>query len=868
MKNRIKISYFSHAFMMLAFMGAVSACVNDDYVVDDVIKTKVSKEGLSISPAVTESTLVVATTREDAVDEDPLKEKFLNTLDVFVEKATKKTVEGKDVFTGDGNIMKQYHLPLNGGAKVQEAVNNFLANSWRQEGLEVDNYYNIYVATNNPKTKADVADVAALKALVHKEDITINTESNNITGRSGNIYKKYVASGASSSAAETGEKEFMMDGVIEGWTPDENTQSQVFKVDLKRAAAKFILNVNFAPEFLKELADDGLIVNWEGTDASGQSTKASPAWKFNNFAFGAPVFTPATTSGVEVHNSDDNFFSSYDVETEGEGEEQVVKNISFNIITYSYPNTWDAADYATKAPSLVLSIRYYKVGGTPSDYTQHYYRIPLVPQKNNDEQPVTSIDRNKCYVINATIATRGSETHEDEDEITDVYYEVTSWNNEGGEDQQTGDIEAIQNYYLQVSPKFYTLHGDADTELDIHFSRAKNTSVGFKLFTFPDIASAVEFSNNNHVNKTPVESGGVLGWYFSDDKHMITVSDGVTITNNNPGAAEAGKTEGTITVTSTALANRAIKYILLRVYLKDEEGHEKPGYYEDVLIRHFPTDNIQSDKGLWSSRTTNGWWRYANGTGNNAQGTKWDGNPNYNLQNVYNAKYFNNTVRGWGGNSWVNNTQLDNPYKYVIQISSTSEQYVMGRPVLDGNSQSDDHVVSPAFMIASQLGATSSKSPENNQIANMGRYAANHCATYMEVDVTDNGVEGETRWTGWRLPTREEVGVILKYQKAGYDTMEPVLTGRYYWTLEGAAVATGVNDQWANPETWYDDWSTRYQNSANDYKYGTYRGTDTWGYPNQSVQESSFIRCIRDLSAEEIEYLNKWNTIIEKFQAK
>lgn len=882
MKNRIKISYFSHAFMMLAFMGAVSACVNDDYVVEDVIKTKVSKEGLKISPTVSESSLVIANTRDGAI-EDPLKERFLNTLDVFVEKATKKTVEGKDVFTGDGNIMKQYHLPLpNGGANVQEAVNNFLANSWRQEGLEVDNYYNIYVATNNPKTKADVADVAALKALIHKEDITINTESNNITGRSGNIYKKYVASGASSSAAETGEKEFMMDGVIEGWTPDKTTQDQVFKVQLKRAAAKFILNVNFAPEFLKELADDGLIVNWEGTDASGQSTKASPAWKFNNFAFGAPVFTPATSvSGVEVHNSDDNFFSKYEVETEGEGEEQVVKNISFNIITYSYPNTWDAADYATKAPSLVLSIRYYKVDGTANDYTQHYYRIPLVPQKievedeegSISQSPVTSIDRNTQYVINATIATRGSETHEDEDEITNVYYEVTSWNNEGGEDQQTGDVVAIQNYYLQVSPKVYTLHGDDDTSIDIHFSRAKNTSVGYKLFTFPDIGDPVEFSNNNHVRKTPVESGGVLGWYFSDDKRMITVSDGVTITNNNPGVAEAGKTEGTITVTSTALPNRAIKYILLRVYLKEKEG-----YYEDVLIRHFPTDNIQSAEGLWSSRTTRNWWDASQLTGNwwtttnpGGRGIGRDGDA------LFSAKYFYVPQREAGyvrsanntGNStdhsWSSDTHLKNRYKYAIQISSTSDNFVIGRPVLDDYVQSKDHVVAPAFMIASQLGATQNRTPghydywynfvvSEEDIDAQAKISAAHCGSYKEVD-TDGTV-----WTGWRLPTREEVGVILRYQNAKFDTMDPVMTGSYYWTLEGAAVATGVISSMSSSETtWARDWNVRYSDTRYDYP----------GFDGDQVQSTTtFIRCIRDLSATEVENLNKWKTIIDKFQAK
>ena len=848
---------------MLAFMGAVSACVNDDYVVEDVIKTKVSKEGLKISPTVSESSLVIANTRDGAI-EDPLKERFLNTLDVFVEHITKGTP--------DGTIMKAYHLPYENGDNVQELVNNFLANSWRQQGLEMGEYYNVYVATNNPKTTSDVTNVAALKNLTYDEVTagvaTLTEDDNkNIASRSGNIYKKYVASQASASAAETSEKEFMMDGVIEGWTPDPDTEDQVFNVKLKRAAAKIVLNVNFAPEFLKELADDGLIVNWEGTDDSGQSAKASPAWKFNNFAFGAPVFTPAKTSGVEVHNSADNFFSKYEVETEGEGEEQVVKNISFNIITYTYPNAWLESDYATKAPSLVLSIRYYKVGGTASDYTQHYYRIPLVPQKIEGE-PVTSIDRNTQYVINATIATRGSETHEDEDTVEDIYYKVTSWNNEGGEDQESGDVKSIQHYYLQVNPKVYTLRGDGEQIVDIHFSRAKRTYVDYKLFTLP--TNAIDLSNDNPVTKNaydPDEQGAptnlVYGWYFSDDKKLVTSVDdmthmGVTITNNNPEAATAESTEGFIRVKSKALTNRAIKYILLRVYLKDETGNDKSGagYYEDVLIRHFPTDNIQSTQGKWSSKSISGWWVYNRAGNPGTSGTHND--------DIFSTKYYNDGSIYYYSDSyrrWREDAGLNNPYKYVIQISSTSDQYTMGRPVLNQNYQSNDSVVSPAFMIASQLGATVSNSAT-------AATAATHCRNYREVDVEVNGVEGETMWSNWRLPTRYEVGVILQYQKdEKINTIEPVLTGSFYWTLEGKAVATGVLEYGDTPEydVWARDWSTRYRDRSYDYP----GKRNNWGQYIDGVSDrGTFIRCIRDLSAKEIENLNKWNTIITKFQAK
>ena len=77
MKYRNKISYFSQAFMMLAFMGAVSACVQDDYAIDDVVNANASKEGLAVSPVVAESQVKTASTR--TASNDALKEKTLNS---------------------------------------------------------------------------------------------------------------------------------------------------------------------------------------------------------------------------------------------------------------------------------------------------------------------------------------------------------------------------------------------------------------------------------------------------------------------------------------------------------------------------------------------------------------------------------------------------------------------------------------------------------------------------------------------------------------------------------------------------------------------------------------------------------------------
>lgn len=835
------------AFAALAFIGTLSACVEED-VADNVWKPK--GEELVVLPAVSESPVQRVATR--AASEPTLKEKDLKTLDVFVQRQ------------GDNTFLKQYHLPL-ADQNIVESNLNWLADRWRKEGLVMGEKYNVYVAANNPKTNSEVADIDALKALTYSEVednvAVVNETSNNITwgtdGTSGNIYKLYAETPGDYRAL-TSEKQFMMDGVINNWTPNPSTLTQEFDVTLNRAAAKIVVNVNFDADFLKSLTKDK--EGKEKADKDKLFITGSPAWRFYNFAFGAPVFDPGTNfTPVEVHNSDFNIFHNQPFE----GDDK-----HFQIVTYTYPNKWAEANYATAAPSLVISVpfsQYKNIGddGRHTDdemtTTYNYFRIPIVAHTT------TSVDRNHIYVVNATLATRGSMSLEDEDVIEDVVYNVLPWNDESNSAVIKNEVQPIQHLYLKVNPKVYTLRGDGEQSVVINYLKAAGTSVKWQLYSFDTTTqtkgAAVEPTANN----------AVWGWYYDGNGNMKTSYSGmthmgVTISQSNEGTSGSS---GKITVTSTDLPNRAIKYMLLRVYL-----NEKQTLYEDVIIRHFPTDNIQSIPGLWSSKTSDNWWN-APTTNNWWTSTNVGGYGIGYDNSLFKAKYYYST-RGYirsatntnytNNHNWQNNTSLTNRNKYVIQISSTSDDYVLGRPFIT-NNQSQDHVVSPAFMIASQLGATQSKHPlrpGSNNNANSyyqrGIEAANHCGAYKEVD------EDGTVWTGWRLPTREEVGVILHYQNANFDTMDPVMTGSYYWTLEGAAVATGKNER---TDTWATNWSTMYSQTNNDYvnradddRYYSY---ELEGY---LYEHNTYIRCIRDMSASEIESLNGFEEIIDQYQNK
>jgi hypothetical protein len=163
----------------------------------------------------------------------------------------------------------------------------------------------------------------------------------------------------------------------------------------------------------------------------------------------------------------------------------------------------------------------------------------------------------------------------------------------------------------------------------------------------------------------------------------------------------------------------------------------------------------------------------------------WDYYGNYSTNTSYyeegSLDYFGylNTI-GTSLSGYTNN------HMYIVQIASTSDNYILGRPVIDETTHlSNDHVVSPAFMIASQLGGMSTVGGMN------AAKAAQHCSEYVEV-----ALDG-TRYTGWRLPTQEEVAVILDYQydENKSETMAEVLAAKYYYTLDGTQQKTPMKTE-------------------------------------------------------------------------
>lgn len=227
-------------------------------------------------------------------------------------------------------------------------------------------------------------------------------------------------------------------------------------------------------------------------------------------------------------------------------------------------------------------------------------------------------------------------------------------------------------------------------------------------------------------------------------------------------------------------------------YYTNSQGYTARRYYREVE----------------GDASTGQWTDYENKTGSRYRGINYAGNT-YNSSYGFEAKWTqgdNQQIRylianGRDGESDYSLSGLTNNHMYVVQVTEALTDKTIGRPTLNGSYQSSDNVVSPAFMIASQLGAVDS------QAFNATR-AATHCSSYMEVD--NDG----TRYTGWRLPTQDEVTFIVDYQNKNWDTIAEVLSGSNYYTLNGGSKATG------------------------------YSGNGT------------YVRCVRDLTVEEVNALN------------
>ena len=532
--------------------------------------------------------------------------------------------------------------------------------------------------------------------------------------------------------------------------------TQTIPVNLARAAAKIALTIH---------------VDVEGYTA-GQAK-----WQLKNYNAKTTIFG----SNTETELKDGEM-----VEAQGGSGE-------YTVTTYSYATQWTDD---TKAPAIYLQVPLTADGNTE----MNYYKIPVRDPKATGED-AKKLNRNTIYTIDAKINNKGGSSEIGYITTGKVFYDVLPWSDGG-----TTDIDANTSY-LMVTPKVVYMK-NVDTDMSVTYKSSSPVTIVSKKVYYIDNEGNTEVYSEGYketiIKKEKVWVSGILGfgghyeYRVKEEIPFYPYPTKMKLQNEKDGVNLGGK----IAINSPIPQNRFSKYIVLT--LENAEGKQAT-----VKYKQSPLIETQNFFGDYSSRSKDG-WAYRTAAGQNVYNSY-----TYDYNGGYQAKYYENSyIRSFYDDTSFDN--LKNNRMYIIQVSSTKDsKYNIAHPNIDKSTgYTNDEVVSPAFMIASQLGAV--RSTNFNQSR-----AKTHCETYREVK-KENGKQ--VKYDGWRLPTKTEIQFIVDFQQESYKNnkgktkqpIKPVLEGANYYTLNNETVATGVE-------------------SGNEV----------------------FVRCVRDLTPAEVDELDK-----------
>lgn len=741
------------ATLCLAFLAACGR--------DPLPEQRNDTKALIISPALLDIQENAPVTRADETQNDAqFNENRVGRLDVFIFQGT--------------TLKKDYHITTEGGIVSYGGKSGYLlSHDWLQDGLAKDVAYKVYVIANS--TNASVTTAGAITA---ENDLkALSTEDED-------IYKRYNADAPATDNTYSPSKTFLMNAKVESWTiTDMNTQLiSDNTVQLERAAVKFVVDIQLTDEFRQRLADK-------------EMQYGRPSWKYANFNSVTPEIKLA---------ADDEAYPEEKLVIGGSGKYLTVvpeTNGHYSIVTYAYPQQFTALD---KCPGLFLSFPATPVGAdenaTPSF---HYYYIPLVAKGT------TATLRNNVYQVNARISSFGSTEAVANDEVL-LTYDVLPW----GTSSASVDAQPID--YLLATPTRYSFKGGEEGEW-------LSTDIRY----YASGAVTVE---------------GVRGFYKDRTGTEVVVTNGFQV-----GTPSNGK----ITIRSQVPTNGTLREVEFTVRCGNKT--------ETVKFRHYPLDFVTGIASHWCSYDDadfaqwgqSGKTYMASGEKNGLlyyiQSLSGDGFIQSIINMIFGANVddaFSSRVYQQGRiytmeldgtrGSQIGNSNSINNQMYALQITSSNDKYTIGRPTLSsGNTtihayirgtewwnflipydrelktvtyySSQDDVISPAFMLASQITTL------QNQFSTAATAAA-HCALYKEV-AQDGYV-----YTGWRLPTKQEIQFMIENQVNKPDAMIQVLTGSHYWALDGSKV----------------------------------RNT------NQTGGNGNFVRCVRDVTPEELARINQF----------
>ena len=658
----------------------------------------------------------------------PMNESIVLDLSSGLTKAADTDVESfvnhLDVFIFDVNGTEP-------GAEVyyeRYQVNNaasLVLNAKRSTFAAGQKYY-VYLLANSNLPKSDFEAVESYNDLIDKkqEDYNLHLTGLTIDGAPSYFLMDAVAFQGGSSPV-----------VLNNGVSSDDT---VLDAVLRRAAAKVVINIKASEkvEFKAFTIEDG---------------SEGGLYYLRNMPYDTYLLAEARaeediyTAKVRNTKKSNNAYFSWN-------PTQDSKNVS--LVTYVYPNNWADQSSLERETCVVMNLPLtYTDGELVKDYANCWYKIPMT-----DEQ---MFKRNNYYEVNIDLNRPGAISESTPVDLEDVYYSVIDWTEHnvyvGGDDKPK---------YLMVSKEYMEM---------------RNIAVD---------ATTLEFASSSPVTITVKDI-----YYYNKFGVKTTVNPTIT------GTTEVDSTTGNITVNSPVPTNNAIRYFTLVVTNED-------GITREVEVAQYPLEYITNQQGWYSYRSDFATDQYPSPTTYEYRGSRrvavnWSSN-SWNYSTSVQQNYFfgskvavqksNGTSTlyyySWGQNSNSVSTNagnlgsLNNARMYHVQITASSGKYIVGIPQLDADGFTDGgadnaKLVSPSFMIASQLGATQAPTSQEQ--------AERHCREYVEVYDPDGdpATNNAIHYDDWRLPTAAEIQIIIDFQYVENAAMDEVLSGRYYWSATG-----------------------------------------------------------------------------------
>lgn len=445
------------------------------------------------------------------------------------------------------------------------------------------------------------------------------------------------------------------------------------------------------------------------------------------------------------------------------------------VTAYAYAHVWDNASTLEKEVRLIVNIpmNYLPDNATEWKFLDNsYYQIPVSTKKE--------LNRNTCYEVNVTVDAPGGSNPSKPVLLKDISYSVRDWDEErinvGGDTDRPA--------YLTLNEYEMEMHNMADDNTTLEFASSSEVTATIDRVYYID-----KFGQEKEL--TQITNGSADEWGENIGSDYRPNWKNRCIIKITPDENITGK----IQVHGDVPGNNAVRYIIFTV--ENEEGIKR-----EVKVAQYPLEYITNIQGWYSYRSDFG-------------GTTWENyrDPSQKRVSVYNydsrndtwsysaTRYGNDYIftskvaeeietgsnRGKSSisyyyyNRWQTSLSTNeiwnagNARMYHVQITASSGDYTLGQPrITNGKTdpgEDNAELVSPSFMIASQLGAVFSISDEE--------MAASHCREYVEV------AQDGTVYDDWRLPTRAELEIIMEFQYKENAAMDEVLAGPSYWSASG-----------------------------------------------------------------------------------